>query len=297
MGIDKILNSKNKPKVNPKLRQRKIQTWVRAAIQLIFFILFPSVFTAAFNGVKYIFTQIGAGNQVEFTSFVTVLAVICIYTIIFGRFFCGFACAFGSFGDAVRAIYVWCCKKLKKKPVSIPENIAKGMSYIKYVIVIAIALLCYMGAYSKLKGTSPWDVFSMFRAGNFKIAAYVTGLILLLVIIAGMCVQERFFCRFLCPMGAVFSLLPILPFFTLHRDRSNCIKGCSACGRICPCDIGLPEDGSAKIAGDCFQCQKCNAICPKTNIHTGINGLRGNEIWFTIARAVILIAICVLLGI
>lgn len=101
--------------MNPKLRNRKIQTWFRAGMQLLFFILFPSMFTAAFNGVKYIFTQIGSGNRIELTSFVAVLLMLCVYTMIFGRFFCGFACAFGSFGDAMHALYVSCCRKLNKK--------------------------------------------------------------------------------------------------------------------------------------------------------------------------------------
>ena len=72
--------------MNPKLRKRKIQTWFRAGMQLLFFILFPSMFTAAFNGVKYIFTQIGSGNRIELTSFVAVLLMLCVYTMIFGRF-------------------------------------------------------------------------------------------------------------------------------------------------------------------------------------------------------------------
>jgi len=260
--------------MNPKLRKRKIQTWFRAGMQLLFFILFPSMFTAAFNGVKYIFTQIGSGNRIELTSFVAVLLMLCVYTMIFGRFFCGFACAFGSFGDAMHALYVSCCRKLNKKPVSIPAKAAKKLTYMKYVILTIILILCYLGVYSSLKGTSPWDVFSMLRAGNLGLASYITGAVVLVLIIIGMCVQERFFCRFMCPMGAVFSILPIAATFTLHRDRAGCIKGC-----------------------DCFQCQKCNGICPKSNIHTGIKQLRGNELWFTGIKAAILIAICIWLGV
>ena len=71
--------------------RKKIHTWLRALIQLLYFIFIPSVYTAAFAGVKYIFTQIGAGEKVAMTSFVTVLLVICLYTMVFGRFFCGFA--------------------------------------------------------------------------------------------------------------------------------------------------------------------------------------------------------------
>ena len=91
--------------------KKKIHTWLRAFIQLLYFLFLPSAYTAAFSGVKYIFTQIGAGEKVGITSFVSVLIVLCLYTILFGRFFCGFACAFGSFGDAVHALYIKICKK------------------------------------------------------------------------------------------------------------------------------------------------------------------------------------------
>ena len=157
---------------------KKIHIWIRAIIQLLYFIFIPSVYTAAFAGVKYIFTQIGAGEKVELTSFVTVLIVVCVYTAIFGRFFCGFACAFGSLGDGVNALYRLICKKMKKKPVQIPDRIADRLVYLKYVILVIIVFMCYGGVYSKAQGTSPWDVFSMIHAGNFKLNGYLIGLVI-----------------------------------------------------------------------------------------------------------------------
>ena len=70
---------------------KKIHVWVRAAIQLMYFLFIPSAYTVAFNGVKYIFTQMGTRAHLEVTSFVAALIVLCVYTIVFGRFFCGFA--------------------------------------------------------------------------------------------------------------------------------------------------------------------------------------------------------------
>ena len=43
--------------------RKKLHTWLRALIQLLYFLFIPSVYTAAFAGVKYIFTQIGAGER------------------------------------------------------------------------------------------------------------------------------------------------------------------------------------------------------------------------------------------
>ena len=124
---------------------KKIHIWIRAIIQLLYFIFIPSVYTAAFAGVKYIFTQIGAGEKVAPPSFVTVLLVVCVYTAVFGRFFCGFACAFGSLGDGVNALYRLICKKMKKQPVQIPDRIAERHVNLKYVIQAIIVLKCYGG--------------------------------------------------------------------------------------------------------------------------------------------------------
>ena len=43
---------------------KKLHIWLRALIQVLYFLFIPSVYTAAFAGVKYIFTQIGAGEKV-----------------------------------------------------------------------------------------------------------------------------------------------------------------------------------------------------------------------------------------
>ena len=296
--LDKYLTDKLTAK-----KLKKIHIWLRAGIQLFFFLLFPSAYTAAFAGVKYIFTQIGAGEMITGTSFLTVLIALCVYTMIFGRFFCGFGCAFGTLGDAVHAGYVWCCKKLKKKPIVLSQKTSAHLSVCKYLVLLVIVLMCYAGIYSKAQGTSPWDVFSMLHAGNLKLGKYILGLILLLLIVVGMCVQERFFCRFLCPMGAVFSLLPVLPIFSLRRDRNSCISKCSGCTRKCPSDIQLPDNSSWEISSDCFQCQKCIDVCPKSNVHCAVSDhcgkvtIRGNEIIFTVLRALLLLGIFIWLGI
>jgi polyferredoxin len=287
---------REKKKLTRKQENQR-RSWIRFGIQLIFFLFFASAYNAAFAGVKYVFTQIGTGQPLALTSFVSILLVLCLYTIIFGRFFCGFACAFGSFGDWLRSIYLYLCKKLKIKTFQIPAKVSKVSMKAKYLVLLAIVLLCFKNTYTNYQGTSPWDVFSRVYARQFNLSGFGIGIAILFVIMVGMLLEERFFCKYLCPMGAIFSLLPVLPHFSLHRDRENCIKGCSACEKVCPCRIGLPEDGSLGVEGDCFQCQKCQGVCPKKHIHTGIKGLNGNEIWFTALRAGILIVLFILLDV
>lgn len=56
---------------------KKLHTWLRALIQILYFLFLPSVYTTAFAGVKYIFTQIGVGEAIGMPPFVTVLVVLC----------------------------------------------------------------------------------------------------------------------------------------------------------------------------------------------------------------------------
>lgn len=230
--------------------------------------------------------------------FVTVLVVLCAYTILFGRFFCGFACAFGSLGDGIHAFYIWCFKKRKKKPVLLSEKITEKLSYLKYLVLTVIAVLCFAGVYGKAKGTSPWDVFFYVACRKSSLAG----------IFAGSDITTSYYCGdvsgrkiFLSESVSDGSSILITSgasrFFALHRDRENCIKGCSGCTKKCPSGIGLPEDGSLKVEGDCFQCQKCIDTCPKKHIHTGIKGLKGNEFWFTILRAILLLVIMIWAGV
>lgn len=278
-------------------QEKQLQNGIRICIQILFFILMPSVFTSAFSGVKYIFTAIGLHNIVELNAFVKVLIGILLYTIVFGRFFCGYACAFGSIGDWLRRICKAICGKLKKKPITIAPRVGAVLRYLKYLILIAIVCSCFGGAYKATTGYSPWDVFSMLRSGNLKLSGYILGTVILGLILIGMCLEDRFFCRFLCPMGAVFSILPILPLFTITKNSDNCLNGCNGCHRNCIAGVQPADRSNYKIEGECLQCGQCVGNCPKKNIRTSVRGIKGNEFWFVLLRALLLFLLMTVLGI
>lgn len=280
-------------------KKKKFHRYTRVVIQLFFFIFFPAIYTSAFSGIKYVFTNLGAKEPVELSAFLTILITVSVYTIIFGRFFCGYACAFGTLGDAVRALYVWICRKVKKKPATLNGKAAGILRFGKYGVLAAVVCLCFSGVYGSLTGWNPWDVFSMTHAGNFAYSTYKLGVVLMLLIIVLMAVSERGFCRFLCPMGAWFALLPVLPYFSVKRDKKECLPKCRACMTKCPAELDIPQSGTWMMEGDCFACGKCVDICPKHNIGCGrhIAKFKGNGIIFTVIRAAILLGIVLWAGV
>ena len=251
-----------------KKKQRKVRL-IRAAIQLIFFIAAPSFFSTAFAGIKSIFLAIGGQQSVTWNSFLNITALLLIITILFGRHFCGYACAFGSLGDALYELTAFIRAKCfgKKKKHGYPEEWVHRLQKVKYVILAFLLLSCITGFYSKLQGMSPWDVFSMLTTGRLPKSTYIVGTVLLILIMAGMCTQERFFCQFLCPMGAVFALMPILPSALFKRERSKCPAKCGLCKKRCPAHLDI--DGDTPLSGECICCHACEATCPRKNIQIG----------------------------
>ena len=260
--------TEKKPLTAAQKRQRELKhrAWLRAAIQAVFFVSMPGAFVAGFSGVRQLFLRIGTGEVLQLDSFVLSMLGLCGFTILFGRFFCGYVCAFGGLGDFVYWLSGLVQKKLfhRKKQFQLPEKVVNYGQRVKYLILLFIVAMCVNNQYSKLSGTDPWEVFSRLTALKLPPHGFGIGILLFVLILVGMALQSRFFCQFLCPMGAVFALLPVLPFAHLHRDSENCIPGCNACANRCPVHLKLDEESLR--SGECIACEACVGTCPRSNI-------------------------------
>ena len=290
--------TQKRPLTAAQQRQRsaKHRALLRAVLQAVFFLAMPGAFVAGFNGVKQLFLYIGTGSVLQADSFVLSLLGLCGFTILFGRFFCGYVCAFGSLGDLVYGLSSLAQKKLlhKARPFRLPQKALRWGQLVKYGVLAAIVALCAANQYGKLTGWDPWEVFSRLTALRTPPAGFGLGIALFVLILVGMALQPRFFCQFLCPMGAVFSLLPVLPFAQLHRNGENCIEGCNACANRCP--VGLKLDDESLRSGECISCEACVGTCPRSNIHRWDTALGGRFWVAAVAKAVLFFAMGVCLG-
>ncbi len=300
-----------KPKKSGKAAQRaramRVHRIVRWCVQIAFFVLAPSIFSAAFNGVKYVATQMGLGQAVSPTAFVVLLVGVLAFTVLFGRFFCGYACAFGTLGDAVYLLFA-----PLRKLLGIPDRPLSGKAqragqYVKFAVLVAIVTLCFCGVWAEVSSYSPWTAFAgivAFSVDGIDAAAFVV----LGVLILGMGFVKRFFCQFLCPLGAVFALMPVLPFSAFSRKKTCCSKRCGHCCAGCP--VSVFPDADAFTAGECISCGKCADVCPIGNaglLRAKATGelrvgkppkrlLRGNEIWLVLLKAALLLAVLWIAG-
>ena len=250
-------------KAQARSRKAAVHRMVRFGVQILFLVLAPGVFSTALNGVKYVAGQIGALDVVEPVSFVVTLVLVLALTFLFGRFFCGYVCAFGTCCDIVYELGAPVRKLFRLEGKRLNPRVARGMQMAKYVVLIAILAVCFVGAASYLSWVDPWTAFAGLLAGNVE-GIYLGAFVALGLIAAGSLVQERFFCQNLCPMGAVFSLIPQLPLGTYSRCNKACSARCSKCQQACP--VGIYPDAEGLAAGECIACGRCADVCPTANI-------------------------------
>ncbi len=234
---------------------------LRFIVQIFFLILLPGLFTLAFSQIKTIYEMLAKGNF----NFISALprlaeaAAIFPITIIFGRFFCGWICAFGTFNDLVYTV----SRKVFKVKFTVNSKLDSILKYLKYVILVFIVSFIWISKSSLFSSSSPWDAFAQLSQFPGALNDYAVGFALLFLITTGAAFIERFFCRYLCPLGGIFALISKIRIFKINKPSDKCGK-CRLCTNSCSMGIELYKTNSV-ISGECINCLKCINVCPRKN--------------------------------
>ncbi len=210
-----------------------------------------------------------------------VVGLLLLFGLLLGRVICGFLCPFGLLQELLHKIPT---RKVKKSPLT------RKLSWTKYgiLLVFALAIPAWF-ALRKLPlpgfckficpaGTLEGAVMLLLHPANDALRAMTGGLFwwkfsLMLLILTACVFVFRAFCRFLCPLGALYSLLSRLALLGVKVDGARCVD-CGACLRVCPMDIRSVGDR------ECVHCGTCIDVCPTRAIsfRAGKIVLRGPEL-------------------
>ncbi len=195
-----------------------------------------------------------------------------LLTIIFGRFFCGWVCPFGSVHNFVGFL----ANRKKKTAERIRLNKYRKAQCIKYLV---LAFFLFMAAFPSLaaslqtglldpiplvtrsfnlvlvpiidKGFNFVSVSERFYEQAWLIFVIFTAAVLLNLVI------PRFYCRFVCPLGALFGILGRFAIWRIGKNTSECID-CKLCEKSC--EGGCEPAGNIRIA-ECVLCFNCREDC------------------------------------
>lgn len=219
-----------------------------------------------------------------------VLGIIALFGLILGRAICGWLCPFGLIQELLHKIPT---PKIKK------SRVTRALSWLKYVILglfVVVLPLAYalkdvpLPAFCKYicpAGTLEGALALLAHPDNSGLFAMLGALFswkltLMIAILIACVFAYRAFCRFLCPLGAIYGLFSKLAFVGVSVDQPKCI-GCDKCIRQCPMDVRHVGDH------ECIHCGRCAACCPTDAIRWKGPRLTKAARW--IAAAVLVLAL------
>lgn len=237
----------------------------RRIVQILSLVLFPGLFIATFSAIKTLYTALigGTFDASALAGQIVLVVSMLLITALMGRFFCGFLCAFGTLGD----FFWYLGSKLKLRRPKVGTRADRLLKKLKYVVLAGIVLLAWTFGISLLDGTAnPWNVFGMLTSlsgWTDTAVLFSLGMLLLTLIAIGSLYIERFFCRYLCPLGAVFAIVSKFRLFKIRKPRANC-GSCRAC--TARCSMGIPlYRVNVVTSAECIDCMNCVEICPRGN--------------------------------
>lgn len=216
--------------------------------------------------------QTALGTKGHFPFYV--LGLLMLFGIVLGRLACGFLCPFGLVQDLLHKIPV--------SKIRVPEKMDKAARYLKYAVLLILVFLLPAFATTKNGINPPYFCQYLCPAGTLgggiphmisspelrKLAGalFQWKVLVLGVVLAASVAIHRPFCRYLCPLGAFYSIFNRFSFYQMHLDQTKCV-GCGKCGRSCPMAVEVTKNINSP---ECIRCGKCRTACPTDAISSGI---------------------------
>lgn len=189
-----------------------------------------------------------------------------MFGALLGRFICGWLCPFGLIQDFLYKIPF--IKKIKSLPFD------NYLRLLKYIILILFVIVLPLFAVNIIGQGNPWFCKYICPSGTLTAGiplvlmnerlksavgilfmwklSVLTGIIILSII------SYRPFCKYLCPLGAIYGLFNPIAFYRFKIDNEKCTS-CKACQNICKFDIPVYKNPNSF---ECIRCGDCKKVCP-----------------------------------
>ena len=208
------------------------------------------------------FQAVVGSSKFKFTYYITGFFIL--LGVLLGRFICGFLCPFGWFQDLLHKIPGRKLSTAKLKP----------LRYLKYVILVVFVILLpafvtnslgmgdpffckYICPQGVLEGAIPLSLAnSGIRAALGHLFTFKFTVLALFIILS--ILFYRPFCKWICPLGAIYSLFNKVSFLKIQVDHEKCV-GCQKCSRVCKMDVNVVDTPNHP---ECIRCGECMKACP-----------------------------------
>ncbi|WP_027622964.1 4Fe-4S binding protein [Clostridium lundense] len=200
-----------------------------------------------------------------------VVGFLTLIGVTLGRFVCGWLCPFGLIQELLHKIPSPKFKLSKK---------LNGLKYLKYIILLVFVILLpmfwvndigmgdptfckYICPAGTLEGGIPLTLLdTSLRSAIGFLFMWKTAILIITIILS--IIIFRPFCRFICPLGAIYSLFNRISVYKLEVNKDVCTS-CGACSKRCKLDIEVYKNPNSF---ECIRCGECKSVCPNKAIKT-----------------------------
>lgn len=208
---------------------------------------------------------------------------IIVPTIFLGRFFCSWICPLGILNQGLSVIF-----RKKKINAAVEENRYQKKFRAKYYVLFSLLILSSLGAL-QVGLLDPIVIMTRSFSISFFPALHTTGLpiyikhnifnggilisFILIAILFSNRFLTRFWCRVICPLGALLGIISIGPTYRIRRDIDKCTN-CNQCVENCQ---GACDPHASLRITECHVCLNCIENCPEGALHYGHPGRRSSN--------------------
>ncbi len=217
-----------------------------------------------------------------------------LMSLLLKKAFCSWLCPVGTFSE-----FLWKLgRRIFRRNLRLPRWFdipLRGLKYVLFGLFVAVIGVMSAAALEDFMAT-PYGLVADVKMLNFFrdigiTAAVVIGLLMLLSTLV-----QNFWCRYLCPYGAIMGIASLLSPVKIRRDQEACID-CGKCAKACP--AGIQVDKLVQIRTvECTGCMECVAVCSTQDaLQFALSPRRANtpaERWRR--RAITPLALCAVLA-
>lgn len=211
---------------------------------------------AGMMNTKYLFEtgRVPAVHAAAMVLFMTFTGL----SVLLRKAFCGWLCPVGTASE-----YLWKLgRNTFRRNWFLPGWLDLGLRSLKYVL---LGLFAY--AVGTMSATaiaqflqSPYGIVADVKMLNFFRYLGVTAAVVIAALVVMSIFVQNFWCRYLCPYGALMGLVALVSPVRIRRNAETCID-CAKCAKACP--ERLPVDKLVQIrSAECIGCLECVAVCP-----------------------------------
>jgi polyferredoxin len=211
------------------------------------------------------FLQTGIIHEAHPAGFFILVAVIFV-SFIFGKSFCSWMCPVGTLSEYIADFGDKIQKKLFKRILKMPRWLDYPLRSLKYLLFgfFAYSIFIAMTPFALNAFLStPYNIMADVKMWYFFAEISQTSIIVITVLFVLSIFIRNFWCRYLCPYGAMLGITSLLSPNKIVRNESSCID-CNLCAKACPSKIKV-DNIKTVISDECSTCLSCIDACPVAN--------------------------------